>query len=106
MLRIAVRNRARCATVCAITTTNMSSVGSIQNEARAFKLRQQEAFEAERERWAAAGKAEFVEPPDLGMATPVDCVVPEGSIIHFHGEDPISGPMIRYTVTNSLLRTR
>ena len=30
----------------------------------AFKSHQQAAFEAERERWAAAGQAEFIEPPE------------------------------------------
>ena len=33
-------------------------------EAAEFKARQQSAFIAERERWAAAGQPEFVEPPD------------------------------------------
>ena len=36
----------------------------IEPEAAAFKRRQQAAFLAERERWAAAGQPEFVEPPD------------------------------------------
>jgi urea carboxylase len=50
---------------------------SIDVEARAFKRQQQAAFLAERERWAAAGQAEFVEPPDdVIAATPVD--IPEG----------------------------
>jgi urea carboxylase len=50
---------------------------SIDPEARAFKQRQQAAFEAERERWAAAGQPEFVEPPDdLPSATPGE--LPEG----------------------------
>ena len=51
-------------------------VRSIEPEARAFKQRQQAAFEAERERWAAAGQPEFVEPPDPPAAAPAD--VPDG----------------------------
>jgi urea carboxylase len=53
---------------------------SISPSAAAFKARQQAAFAAERERWAAAGQAEFVEPPDLGFrplgaesSTPAGC---------------------------------
>jgi urea carboxylase len=50
---------------------------SIDVDARAFKRHQQAAFLAERERWAAAGQAEFVEPPDDPIAaTQVD--VPDG----------------------------
>jgi len=37
---------------------------SIDGDARAFKAQQQAAFLAERERWAAAGQPEFVEPPE------------------------------------------
>jgi urea carboxylase len=37
---------------------------STETQARSFKSRQQAAFLAERERWAAAGQPEFVEPPD------------------------------------------
>jgi urea carboxylase len=52
-------------------------LASIAPEARAAKRRQQAAFEAERERWAAAGQAAFVEPPDdLPPATAAE--VPEG----------------------------
>jgi len=40
-------------------------LGSIDADARAFKTHQQAAFLAERERWAAAGQPEFVEPPDI-----------------------------------------
>jgi len=49
----------------------------IGDEATEFKARQEAAFVAERERWAAAGQAEFLEPPDQGPAvSEVD--VPEG----------------------------
>ena len=37
---------------------------SIDTDAAAFKTRQQQAFESERERWSAAGQVELVEPPD------------------------------------------
>jgi urea carboxylase len=50
---------------------------SIDVEARAFKRHQQAAFLAERERWAAAGQAEFVEPPDDPIAA-MHVDVPEG----------------------------
>jgi urea carboxylase len=54
-----------------------SFLGSVDGEARAFKRRQQEAFIAERERWAAAGEPEFVEPLDeVPMAAHAD--VPDG----------------------------
>jgi urea carboxylase len=50
---------------------------SIKTEAEAFKEHQQAAFEAERERWAAAGQAEYIEPPEAaGPAAEAD--VPEG----------------------------
>jgi urea carboxylase len=49
----------------------------IGDEAAEFKVRQQAAFVAERERWAAAGQAEFVEPPDQGPAVS-EIDVPEG----------------------------
>jgi len=50
---------------------------SIKTEAQAFKKHQQAAFEAERERWAAAGQAEYMEPPEaVGPAAEAD--VPEG----------------------------
>jgi urea carboxylase len=50
---------------------------SIKTEAEAFKKHQQAAFEAERERWAAAGQAEYIEPlEDAGPAPEAD--VPEG----------------------------
>jgi urea carboxylase len=37
----------------------------ISDETAEFKARQQAAFVAERERWAAAGQPEFIEPPDM-----------------------------------------
>ena len=53
---------------------------SVTPSAVAFKSSQQAAFLTERERWAADGRAEFVEPPDLGFrplsaetATPEGC---------------------------------
>jgi len=50
---------------------------SIKTEAEAFKNLQQAAFEAERERWAAAGQAEFIETPEeTGPAPEAD--VPDG----------------------------
>src|SRR5215472_10356244 len=50
---------------------------SIKAEAERFKKHQQAALEAERERWAAAGQAEYIEPPeDSGPAPEAD--VPEG----------------------------
>jgi urea carboxylase len=52
-------------------------LGSIRVEAEAFKRHQQGAFEAERERWAAAGQAEYLEAPQAsGPALEGD--VPEG----------------------------
>jgi urea carboxylase len=54
-----------------------SFLNSIKTEAEAFKKHQQAAFEAERERWAAAGQAEFIELPETsGPAAEAD--VPEG----------------------------
>ena len=50
---------------------------SIQTEAEAFKKQQQAAFEAERERWAAAGQAEHIEPPEAAGPAP-EADVPEG----------------------------
>jgi len=50
---------------------------SIKPEAESFKKHQQAAFEAERERWAAAGQAEYLEPPEApGPAAEAD--VPDG----------------------------
>ena len=50
---------------------------SIKPEAEAFKKHQQAAFEAERERWAAAGQAEYVEAPEASGPT-AEGAVPEG----------------------------
>ena len=53
-------------------------LASIAPEASAFKRHQQEAFEAERERWAAAGVDKFVQPQDQ-MEAPVEPEkLPEG----------------------------
>ena len=52
-------------------------LASIAPEARAAKQRQQAAFEAERERWAAAGQPAFVEPAD-DLPPPSAGDVPEG----------------------------
>src|SRR5262249_61969580 len=43
---------------------------SIKAEAERFKKHQQAAFEAERERWAAAGQAEYIEPPGGARPAP------------------------------------
>ncbi len=50
---------------------------SIKTEAEAFKEHQQAAFEAERERWAAAGQAEYIEPPEAAGPAP-EADVPDG----------------------------
>jgi len=50
---------------------------SIKTEAAEFKKHQQAAFEAERERWAAAGKAEYMEAPEP-LAPAEDAAAPEG----------------------------
>jgi urea carboxylase len=50
---------------------------SIRSEAGEFKKQQQAAFEAERERWAAAGKVEYMEAPELPGPTE-DADAPEG----------------------------
>ena len=50
---------------------------AIKTEGATFKKHQQAAFEAERERWAAAGKAEYMEAPEP-PATAEDTNVPEG----------------------------
>jgi urea carboxylase len=51
---------------------------SIEPEAAAFKRHQQQAFEQERERWAAAGADEFVQPQDREDAPAPPEAVPEG----------------------------
>ena len=50
---------------------------SIRPEADTFKKHQQAAFEAERERWAAAGQAEYIEPPEAAGPAP-EADVPDG----------------------------
>ena len=50
---------------------------SIKADADLFKNRQQAAFEAERERWAAAGQAEYIDPPEP-PAPESDSETPEG----------------------------
>jgi urea carboxylase len=50
---------------------------SIKTEAEVFKTHQQAAFEVERERWAAAGQAEYIEPPEATGPSP-EADVPEG----------------------------
>ena len=52
-------------------------LASIQTEAEAFKRHRQAAFEAERERWAAAGQAEYLEAPEASGPVP-EADVPEG----------------------------
>jgi urea carboxylase len=56
----------------------------IDTEAAEFKSRQQSAFLAERERWAAAGQPEFVEPPEA--APPEEVNLP-------HGCEAVRSPM-------------
>ncbi|HUB82154.1 MAG TPA: urea carboxylase [Bryobacteraceae bacterium] len=51
---------------------------SIEPQAAAFKRNQQEAFEQERERWAAAGADQFVQPQDRADAPAPPESVPEG----------------------------
>ncbi len=53
-------------------------LNSIAPEAAIVKARQQEAFDAERDRWAAAGKTEFSEPSEPPIASEPDSEVPEG----------------------------
>ena len=55
-----------------------SFLRSIEPEAAAFKRHQQEAFEAERERWAAAGADKFIQPQDQSSAPAEPELVPEG----------------------------
>ena len=50
---------------------------SIRAETDTFKKHQQAAFEAERERWAAAGQAEYIEPPEP-PAPEAEADAPEG----------------------------
>jgi len=53
-------------------------LASIEPEAAAFKRHQQASFEAERERWAAAGADQFVQPQDQDTAPAEPESVPEG----------------------------
>jgi urea carboxylase len=53
-------------------------LNSIQRETAAFRKTQGEAFAAERERWKAAGQAEFVQPPDDGLAPAAQEAIPAG----------------------------
>lgn len=50
---------------------------SIRTEAAEFKKHQQAAFEAERERWAAAGQKEYMDPPEAPAPAP-DGDAPDG----------------------------
>ena len=50
---------------------------TIKADAETFKKNQQAAFEAERERWAAAGQAEYLEPPEPPAPEP-ESDAPEG----------------------------
>ncbi|SFS11118.1 urea carboxylase [Granulicella pectinivorans] len=63
------------------TTFNLADyqtfLASIATEAAAFKKHQRESFNAERERWKAAGQMTIVEPPETPMDQP-DAVVPNG----------------------------
>lgn len=51
---------------------------SIDADAARFKARQQKAFEAERERWGAAGHVAYVEAPDALGGSCSDLETPEG----------------------------
>jgi urea carboxylase len=51
---------------------------SIQTDAAGFNARKQQAFDAERERWGAAGQADFAEPPETFGAASSDLETPEG----------------------------
>ncbi len=51
---------------------------SIEADTATFKACQQRAFEAERERWGAAGLVDIVEPPDRLRVAPSDLQTPEG----------------------------
>ena len=50
---------------------------SITSESAEFKKHQQAAFEAERERWAAAGQKEYMDPPEAPAPT-ADMNAPDG----------------------------
>ena len=51
---------------------------SIEPDTATFKACQQRAFEAERERWGAAGLVDVAEPPDGLTVSPSDLQTPEG----------------------------
>ncbi len=53
-------------------------LGSIQAEAARFKAHQKAAFDAERERWKAAGQAVIIEPPDAPPEDVSNRRLPEG----------------------------
>jgi len=55
-----------------------SFLDSIQAEATRFKLHQKAAFDAERERWKAAGQAVIIEPSDAPVDEPANEHLPEG----------------------------
>jgi urea carboxylase len=56
-------------------------LNSIAPEAAEFKQRQQSAFEAERERWAAAGADQFREPAEtVALEAPPEDGMPEGCL--------------------------
>ncbi len=65
------------------TSFNLADYGrfldSIATEAAAFKAHQKEAFDAERERWKAAGQMTIVEPPETPADEP-DATVVEGCV--------------------------
>lgn len=51
---------------------------SIQADAAGFKARQQQAFDAERERWGAVGQPDFAEPPEALSASRNELGTPKG----------------------------
>jgi urea carboxylase len=53
-------------------------LNSIEPSAAKFKRQQQEAFVAERERWAAAGQAEYMDAPDPVLPRTDGARVPDG----------------------------
>ena len=53
-------------------------LNSIQVETKAFRDLQHAAFAAERDRWKAAGQAEFVQPPDDGLPPAAQEAIPAG----------------------------
>jgi urea carboxylase len=69
---------------------------SIEAEAATFKSRQQGAFEAERERWAAAGQADYVDAPtDNNARAGEEGILPEGSQ---HVRSPITASVWKVSV--------